>query len=214
MLFRSAALSWHTDRLLIGAPGSDEGRGGAYVTGREPDGTWSDMTRVPLPPTATVERAAAGASVRMSEGQAFIGAPGAATVVVLESDASGAWAGAATLESPIEPDGSQFGFSIGRVGEELWVGAPGIDRRNGRVFRFAASADGWGDAERLDPDDTSGASWPLGFGYAVASSGDQAVVSMPSRDFGEGRVMPLSRTNGGWAAHDLLEGHKIGRAHV
>ncbi len=184
-----AALSWHSDRLLIGAPGSDQGRGRAYVTARGADGAWSALRRVPLPPAATVERAAAGVSVRMSDAQAFVGAPGAAAVVVLESDAAGNWSSSATLGSPLEPDGSQFGFSIGLVGEELWVGAPGIDRRNGRVFRFAASADGWVDPERLDPDDMSGASWPLGFGYAVASSGNRAVVSMPSRDFGEGRVM-------------------------
>lgn len=209
-----AALAWYSDRLLIGAPGSNQGRGSAYATVRGADGAWSAMTRVSLPPAATVERAAAGTSIRMSDTQAFVGAPGAAVVVVLEADATGGWSSSATLESPLEPDGSQFGFSIGLVGEELWVGAPGIDRRNGRVFRFAASANGWGDPERLDPDDTSGASWPLGFGYAVAASGDEAVVSMPSRDFGEGRVMALSRTDGDWAARDLLEGHifRIGSA--
>ena len=28
----------------------------------------------------------------------------------------------------------------------------------------------WSPADRVDPDDTSGASWPLGFGYSMAAA--------------------------------------------
>jgi len=211
-----AALAWDDDRLLIGAPRSDEGRGRAYAATRGADGVWGAPSRVLLPPAATNERAAAGTSLLLRESRAFVGAPGAAAVVALGLDAAGTWSWSDVLEPPIEPDGSQFGFSMDLVGQELWVGAPGFDRRNGRVFRYVYAADAreWGVPERLDPDDISGASWPLGFGYAVASSGDRAVVSMPSRDFGEGRVMPLARTGGDWTADDLLEGQifRIGSA--
>jgi len=104
---------------------------------------------------------------------------------------------------------------VDAVGGELWVGAPGMQRRNGRLFRFSARAGaGWGNPVRMDPDDISGASWPLGFGYTFAASGDRAVVAMPSRDFGEGRVMTLANGAGGWSPGEILEGeiYRIGSA--
>src|SRR5690606_9136516 len=79
---------------------------------------------------------------------------------------------------------------------------------------FAAGAAGWGPGVRLDPDQTDGTSWPLGFGYAIASSGDAAAVSMPTRDFGEGRAMALARSADGWMPEQILEGRifRIGSA--
>jgi hypothetical protein len=47
---------------------------------------------------------------------------------------------------------------------------------------------GWQGAMRLDADSADGTKWPFGFGYAIAATGDRAVVGMPTRDFGEGRV--------------------------
>jgi choice-of-anchor B domain-containing protein len=45
------------------------------------------------------------------------------------------------------------------------------------------------------------------FGYAMAAAGDHAVVGMPMRDFGEGRVQVLARAGEGWQPRQLLEGH-------
>lgn len=208
------ALGSNGDALLIGAPASDEGRGRLYAAVRESDGSWSTARQIPLPDGVTGEGAGAGVSIHFGANQAFVGAPGAAAVAVFDGS-DGVWSAAGVLTSPESPDGSQFGFSVDRVGDELWVGAPGMQRRNGRVFRFSQSASGdWGSPMRLDPDDVTGASWPLGFGYAVASAGGRAVVSMPSRDFGEGRVMPLTSAGDDWAPSDLLEGriYRIGNA--
>jgi choice-of-anchor B domain-containing protein len=207
------ALAWDGERLLIGAPASDEGVGRAYAAELTAAGEWSAPRHVELPGSVTTERAGVGQSVFMTEEQGFVGAPGAAAVAVLHATADGNWTSVETLHPPTDPDGSQFGFSVGRVSDELWVGAPGMERRNGRVFRFASgAAGGWTSPERLDPDDTSGASWPLGFGYSIAAADDRAIVSMPSRDFGEGRVMTLAHDGDDWAAGPLLEGrvHRIG----
>ncbi|MDE3003451.1 MAG: choice-of-anchor B family protein [Gemmatimonadota bacterium] len=209
------ALAWNGSELLVGAPGSGEGQGSVHEVVLGPDGTWGVASKIELPAEARTERGAAGTSLVLTAGQALVGAPGAAAVVVLERGLNGGWSATDVLGPPVDPDGSQFGFSVGRVGDELWVGAPGLERRNGRVFRFMASGNGsWSSPVRLDPDDTSGASWPLGFGYALASEGARAVVAMPSRDFGEGRVMTLADTGAGWVAGDLLEGriHRIGSA--
>lgn len=209
-----SALAWRNDHLLVGAPGTEDGRGGVYALSVS-GGVWGTPARIVLDGAVTAEDARAGTSVIVQDGQALVGAPGAAAVAVLEMAPGSSWAQSATLAAPENADGSQFGFSLGFAGAELWVGAPGMYRRHGRVFRYTADMNGgWASPERLDPDDTSGASWPLGFGYSIASSGDRAVVSMPSRDFGEGRVMALTEGAQGWSAGDLLVGeiYRIGSA--
>lgn len=206
-----ASISWDDESALIGAPDSD-GRAGRVYAASQSGASWSVGPALTLPASFSAENAGAGASVLLGDGQAFVGAPGVGAVAVLDRG-QGSWTVRETLVSPEDAEGSQFGFAVTRAGDELWVGAPGLHRRNGRVFRYrTTAAGGWGSPVRLDPDDTSGASWPLGFGYALASSGDGAVVSMPSRDFGEGRVMALGRTASGWSSGELLEGriYRIG----
>ncbi len=208
-----SSLAWDGDDLLVGAPTSDDRRGAVYATSVLANGQWGEAKQIDLVGAASNESAQAGTSMVLTNGQALIGAPGTASVAVLERSGNGAWSHTETLGAPEDADGSQFGFSLGVVGNELWVGAPGIQRRNGRVFRFTLGAEGiWDNPQRLDPDDTSGASWPLGFGYAVASAGNRAVVSMPTRDFGEGRAMTLVRDQSGWSADNVLTGeiYRIG----
>jgi hypothetical protein len=200
------ALGLDDGRLLVGAPAADSARGRVYSVSRTADGGWSQPRAVGLGADGLPPGAAAGWSLEVDGDRAYIGAPGAARVFVLELGSSGDWAAAGTLQPDALPRGSQFGYSVASVGEEVWVGAPGEQGSDGRVYRFAATSGGWGPAMRLDPDQTDGTSWPLGFGYAIAASGDAAVVSMPTRDFGEGRAMALARAAGGWTPEQILEG--------
>ncbi|MGH7575148.1 MAG: choice-of-anchor B family protein, partial [Longimicrobiales bacterium] len=147
---------------------------------------------------------------------AYVGAPGAAVVFVLERDAAGAWTPAGELRPSDSPEeGSGFGHALAVVDGELWVGAPGLNDSNGSVYRFAPDGrGGWQNAMRLDADSADGTSWPFAFGYSIASAGDRAVVGMPTRDFGEGRVLAVAREGDGWESRQVLEGeiYSIGQA--
>jgi len=206
-------LSRDGDRVFVGAPAADSARGRVYVMERLPDGGWSEPSRVELPAEAAGEEARAGTAVLLAGGRAYVGAPGAATVVVLEPSAGG-WRAVQSIRAPGEPRSSQFGFSLATAGDEIWIGAPGVEG-DGRVYRFLPDgAGGLRAADSLQPDDTTGASWPLAFGYSVAAADGRAVVGMPTRDFGEGRVMALARAGDDWRQEELLEGriYRIGSA--
>jgi choice-of-anchor B domain-containing protein len=209
-----AALSWEGSRLLVGAPASDGGRGQAYLLRTPREGGWGEPVPIALPDEVRGERGGGGSSVLLVGDQGFVGAPGSDVVAVVEPDPSGAgWSVVSTLTAFDDPPRSGFGFSLAGDGGEVWVGAPGADGANGRVYRFVlGDAGSWRDGGRVDPDVTDGSSWPLGFGYALALAEDRAVVGMPSRDFGEGRAMALSRSGAEWRQDELLEGriYRIG----
>ena len=209
-----SALGWAGSRALIGAPASDGGRGRVFAVARVGETVWSPPVEIPLSDGVRGERGGAGTAVLLTADQGFVGAPGADRVAVLGLGPDGStWIEQATMEAFDAPPRSRFGFAMATHEGELWVGAPGADGANGRVYRFARGASGsWEPGTRIDPDVTDGTSWPLGFGYSVALAGERAVVGMPSRDFGEGRAMALSRSGEGWSADTLLEGtiYRIG----
>lgn len=206
-------LSWGPAGVLIGAPASDDGRGAVYAVERVGDGSWTRPRPVDLPVETLGERAGAGTAVLVVGDRGFVGAPGDGVVWVVAPTADDSWKVEGTLRPSDGPAGSRFGFSLAAVGDELWVGAPGAARSDGRAYRFVADGPGvWGSATRVAPDETEGRSWPLGFGYAMAGADGRMVVGMPTRDFGEGRAMAFSRSGDGWEADGILEGriYRIG----
>lgn len=207
------AMSQHGDGLLIGAPAADSGAGRVFFARRDASGKWGvpsvvSIARVPGPP------ARVGSAVLLAGGKAYVGAPGARSVVELVRDAAGTWTTSVTLVAPDSARGTQFGFSLAAVGDEVWVGAPGTNAFNGRVHRFVPNGAGGWRGEPFDTDSATGSSWPFGFGYAMASSGDRAVVGMPTRDFGEGRVLAVAKAGDAWRPRQTLEGriYTIGSA--
>jgi choice-of-anchor B domain-containing protein len=208
-----STLAWEGDRLLVGAPDADSARGRVYVVERGAGG-WGEPTRLPLTGADAVG-ARAGSAVLMVGERAFVGAPGTGNVFVLRRDGSGSWSAESTLLPPEDPRASRFGASLALAGGDLWVGAPGVDGAKGRVYSFRSDTpEGWRRVATLEPDATVGAVWPMGFGYAMATAGERGVVGMPSRDFGEGRVMALRNSGGAWQPGEVLEGviYRIGNA--
>ena len=198
------SLSVEDGALLIGAPNDARGAGSVYLATRGQGGEWSEPAQVILPSLAT-ERAALGSTVLLDGPRAFAGAPGAMVVQVMARDDSMRWAATGELRPFDGGRGTQFGAAVVAVGRDVWVGAPGA---NGRVYRFLAdSTRGWSGAARLVADSSHGTSWPFSFGFAMASAGDRAAVSMPTRDFGEGRVLALTRRADEWEHTQLITGN-------
>jgi choice-of-anchor B domain-containing protein len=199
------ALSRAGHRLLVGAPGTDSIPGSAWVVERDAEG-WGVPTAL-ASPEEPGGRARFGSAVLLAGERAWVGAPGAAMVAAFDAADSGTWRLSTTLTPFAGGSGSGFGFSLATAGAELWVGAPGASGSDGRVYRYTADgAGGWQSAERVDPDETEGSLWPLGFGHALAASESQVVVGMPTRDFGEGRALAFARSGGDWEQGALLEG--------
>jgi choice-of-anchor B domain-containing protein len=199
-----AALTRGEERVLIGAPGTDEGRGAAFVLERAGHG-WTAPIPLPLP-DGLGERAGFGAATALEGAHAIVGSPGQGAVFAYAHDGM-EWGAPTTLRAFEAEEGSLFGFALDATPDALWVGAPGARGRDGRVYRFALDGTvGFRAAERVDPDRADGTSWPLGFGYALAVEGDRAVVGMPSRDFGEGRALAFRRAGTEWSRGSLLEG--------
>lgn len=206
------ALSREGDWLVVGAPASDSARGRAFVTQRQPDGTWSAPSVLALD-SMPAARAGMGAAVLLAGADAYIGAPGAAVVHVFARNADGQWALTQDLRMAEGERGSRFGAAIAVVDDEVWVGAPGINNGNGTVFRYGNARGGIVAPTPLVADSADGTHWPFQFGYAIAAHGERAVVGMPQRDFGEGRALALAKSGDEWRSRQLLEGeiYRIGR---
>jgi choice-of-anchor B domain-containing protein len=151
--------------------------------------------------------AGVGSAVLLDGNRAYVGAPGAATVFVLARDSTDRWATAGELRPFDVPRGSQFGFSLAVVPNEVWVGAPAVNSAYGRVYRFISDRKGgWQSAVRMEADSADGTWWPFSFGYSMAGSSERVIVSMPQRDFGEGRALVVAKTGENWQPRQLLEG--------
>ncbi|MFW6089380.1 MAG: choice-of-anchor B family protein [Gemmatimonadota bacterium] len=210
-----AAMSLEGDRLLVGAPASDSDAGRVYFYERGADGTWAEARAVTPVAQVAGPRAGFGSSVLLDGDRAFVGVPGESRVIEFGRDEGGDWSPARLLQ-PFEGDPrAQFGHALAVADGELWVGAPGVNRGNGRIYRYAPGAGGeWQGATRFDAEGADGTSWPFAFGYSIAAAGERVVVGMPSRDFGEGRALVATRDGDGWTAGQTLEGeiYRIGES--
>ncbi len=207
------AMSRDGDWLLVGAPAADSAAGKAFFFQRQANGDWGEARVVSPPATEASSDAGMGSAVLLHGDRAYLGAPRAQAVIVFARDSAGAWSAAEPLHPPDDSRGTLFGYSVAVVDGEVWVGAPGMNRFNGKVYRFIPDPSvGWRNTDGFDADSTEGVSWPFALGFSIASAGERAVIGMPYRDFGEGRALVLERDGDGWRQHQTLEGkiYRIG----
>ncbi len=197
------------DRLLIGNTRADSGAGAVFVFGRDPaTGTWKQQARVSPPGMATARNANFGAAIVVRGDTALIGAPGdrfAGAVYVYQRDsASGRWTPTGRVLPFDGSFGARFGTTFAQVGAELWVGAPGTSRFQGRVYRFSRDTTGWTAATKMGIPNMPEQG---GFGGTMAVSGSFAVIGLPNQDLGEGgAALFTSGSAGAWTLSTQVVG--------
>ena len=89
--------------------------------------------------------------------------------------------------------GESFGFSVGLSGRTLLVGAPGDSGEQGAVFEFTRTGATWAQTAKFTGSNSVGFDT---FGWALAFSGNRAVVGAPQQDgfTGEAYIFTQSGT--------------------
>jgi choice-of-anchor B domain-containing protein len=199
-----SAIAIDGERVAVGAPGRNAQKGMVMVFRRGADGSWTQegsMAGRRVPANAQL-----GLSIAFSGDQLWAGGPNAngftGMVVGFTRNAAGEWSEGSTL-APFESGSSRFGLSLAMVGQELWIGAPFSDRREGRIFRAMMDADGGlTGMVKLGADSLKPGSQ---FGGQLIVAGATAMVGMPGDGGGEGSVIFMARNaQGNWGMHSLV----------
>ena len=154
-----------------------------------------------------------GGSLMVRGPLALVGAPsanGTGAVALFErNEETGGWNPAGTLRPFDAEQPSGFGSALAFDGDDLWVGAPAANERNGGIYRFAGDgAGGWTGAVKVGRD---GIGERASFGSALAMAGDVAVVGASGVDGRAGGVVIARRDEGGaWSDGDLVIGDHRG----
>lgn len=215
-----SSLAGSGDRLYVGAGTAfgggraDSSSGAVYVYTRDrASGAWRQEAR--LTPATNAARAGFGATVLPRGDSLLIGSPGydrgVGAVFLYSRDSTGKW----SPEMHLLPfDGNPrtlFGAALAQVGSELWVGAPGANDFQGRVYRFTRDTTGWTAASKLGVPGLGDQTQTL-FGFTMASNESVAVVSIPGQDFQEGGAALFTRGPTGWKFANQVVGDIVSLA--
>lgn len=176
------------DRAIVGAPGdSDKGihSGSAYLFGRGPSGSWSQVAKLTASDGARNEFF--GICVSLGGDRAIVGASGernpsllvddSGSAYIFERGAGGSWTQVAKLAASDRAKPRHFGRSVSLSGGRAIVGARHDDVGGwctGSAYIFERSADGsWPLAAKIGASD--GAKGDM-FGWSVSLGGDRALV--------------------------------------
>jgi choice-of-anchor B domain-containing protein len=192
------------ERIAIGARNKDRGRGVVYTYRRAGTG-WQESGRI-VPPNAapdTTPNLGFGSSLAFTQDGLLIGAPGGDAfrgAVYAYRDSGSEWTMASRIAAPEgTPQTNTFAAVMGVVGDEVWVGAQGVEA--GRLFRLVRSGTDW----QINGSITSSQlTQGDGFGGALSVSGSLALVGAIGDDFGYGSVVVMERRNDAWAETERL----------
>ena len=202
------------DLLAVGAPGGaislipgtgvpDLQQGSVYLFSGATV-TWTPIIRLEPPELVP---ASMGASVVVSQGEVFAGAPlggqlsGAVYHFTRPGGGTGAeWTHAHTIQPGTPVQASGFGMAVAVSGDDLVTGTPLAGGGVGGGFAFRRGESGeWDQVAEFGP------GGPFNFyGLAVALGGDVAVVGAPGADFFEGVGFLFGRTPDGWRSEGRI----------
>ena len=190
------ALALSDDMLVVGATATDSLTGAAYVYERG-SGGWAmtaELSRAGGGPGSFFGAVAliAGDRILVTAGSPFDQA-GTVTVFARED---GEWTETATLQAFDGVAGDRFGESMASDGSTLWIGADGVNSREGGIYQFTPDAGGaWTSVRKI----TAPVPQPgQGMGRVVAQAGDLLVSGMPGDDYAAGTAMIFERDGAAW----------------
>ena len=174
------ALAFHGGQLFVGAPNASGRSGALHVYARGSDDAWTHTQ------TLTGADGGFGQSLFVENERLRIGAPNAFDgrgAVQTAKPYGDEWVVEETLLPFDAPRGGQFGTSIARTDDgSLWIGAPGVSRETGSLYRITLTANGFTTrAERMaHPASTEGDR----LGSSVVASGSIVASSQPGDSYG------------------------------
>ena len=195
-----SAIALDGNMAVIGAPGSGDGAGAAYVFERGSSGSWTQVAHLTVD---DMPGSRLGSNVALGDGRAYASLPGVnegnGAVAVFTRNDAGGW----TLTRVLEPqeDGRRlrFGSALEASGDQVWIGVPGANDGAGTVEvhtvdgeRAQSIADG-----EFDADD--------GFGGALSVRDGVAIVAAAGDAYGEGAATVFEMTPAvGWMKKQLV----------
>ena len=200
-----SSLAMEGSLAVVGAPGTNGERGSLYVYERDASsGAWRNTAKVEgddMP-----EGSRLGATLHLKEAVIYAGAPMFAqrqgAVFVFAKNADGEYAETTRLRGFETQRTMQFGSSLAFDGDDLWIGAPGENRRAGAIYRYHQDAAGWSGVEKLSSQEMLGRA---SFGSTIAVRDAVAVVGATGVDSGEGAAFVLERDQGGaWSESGMV----------
>ena len=205
------AIDLDGDTVMIGAPefdGTQFDQGAVYFFKRE-DGIWNQMTRI-VAPTAEANQLF-GSVISLSGNTAAVGLPSGVrdwSVVQTFTRNEGQWSAADIVKLPHEEEVESFGSALALEGNTLLVGAPAAlgSAVESSAHVFTRNDSGWGRQATLKAV-ADGGDIGLGFGSAVALSGDTALIGAPDDldpSRGPGRAYFFKRMGSHWAVEDTV----------
>jgi hypothetical protein len=182
------SLAIDNDRILVGAPGSDEqgeNSGVAYLYEKS-GGQWSLVCKL------TSDNGQAedlfGTSVALSGNYALVGAPMSSSFssnspgyAILFSKSGNTWKKVARLQASDGGNNNRFGSAVALTPETICIGAPHTDSKGinnaGAVYIYTSNSSNWQEAEKLVP---SAPKAEDNFGAALSLDGNQLLVGAPA----------------------------------
>jgi len=209
-----ATLDLDGDTAMIGAPDYDQpatNQGAAYIFTRENE-VWSKQTQLIAPEPETSQRF--GRVIALSGDTAAVGLPSSVmdeSVVQIFTRSGGEWSAGEVVKLSHEDEVESFGSAVALEGNTLLVGAPAAfgSSVESSAHVFTRSDSVWTRQATLKAV-KDGFDIGLGFGSAVALSGDTALIGAPDdfpiadRSRGFGRAYFFKRTGSNWAVEDTV----------
>ena len=205
--FFGSAVALSDDTALVSAQGG--GDGSVYAFSRS-NGTWTRQAK--LIAVDTLQGDNFGGSIAVSGDTALIGSPFDDIDGRLDQGSSyvftrsgSIWSQQTKLTTVDGGQGDNFGTSVALVGDTALVGAWGDDidlkTDQGSAYVFTRNGNIWSQQSKLTASD--GATDDR-FGYVVALSANNALVSAVEDDFNRGSAYTFANSNGLWSQQTKL----------